>query len=839
MPQPRTPASVLFFVVFFLWLILPEGDYQSHPLNASDIATQQLARYHDALDVLNTTQWGDFAPRSSSDPKEKRDTEKEQVPHRYLNLTGFREEDGFAWEELQTFRDKSLRLSHHVVPPINGKQLWDMAQGLHVWENASSSLQGLWVRHPAVHRSFEDYNLTQIAPMLEWTGDESEWARNVTGETGRMLISLEGNKTLVAYEQLDDMDPPFSGGVIRAVKATATIEDSEGTGHNWAMKLWGVHWPRQGVMLLSTTSEKFEGIFGLPHLSPGPDYFRSSQRLLNESIANVLSKKEQNIYMDQTAPWSSDIENPLYTNNPSPHCEYIMYAQVHPPTREDLGMSLGGGSPDDTHDAIHAIEEELTSPLGAPIGHIPRLRMSAIMYSPDCGFYIETKGPPDYPPSEGDHLVGVKAEVHLAKIKRWVLVYAAAAFAQVHLLKNQIRDSSTPSNMGRVSFTTMSIMAVADCMTFTGAATWMSSAAATFLPTLALLFASFLSMTIGGSFLARVHEVQGPERRLRDRRSNSPEANTNTANSRAASTPEPTNSGGLLPGPVTAGRPPPPPASEEPIFIPSDQDIDAEIAEGAMAVPRATPSPDQRASAPPVTFQTLVGRCILLTLGLMFLAISSTTWYAGARSFFLNLCAFTYMSLWVPQIYRNIMRNCRRALNWPFVVGQSVLRMLPIAYFWVNPDNFLFSRTDVNTFLLLCGWVWLQILVLVAQDVVGPRFGIPSAWTPEAWDYHPVLREDNIEAGGLPIGLVADDEQQHGGGSDEKRHAAIDCAICKEVLEVPVVRTGEEDLNVAGVFARRLYMVTPCRHIFHSTCLEGWMKFRLQCPICREELPPL
>jgi len=28
-------------------------------------------------------------------------------------------------------------------------------------------------------------------------------------------------------------------------------------------------------------------------------------------------------------------------------------------------------------------------------------------------------------------------------------------------------------------------------------------------------------------------------------------------------------------------------------------------------------------------------------------------------------------------------------------------------------------------------------------------------------------------------------------------------------------------------------MVTPCRHVFHSNCLEGWMRFRLQCPNCR------
>ena len=119
-----------------------------------------------------------------------------------------------------------------------------------------------------------------------------------------------------------------------------------------------------------------------------------------------------------------------------------------------------------------------------------------------------------------------------------------------------------------------------------------------------------------------------------------------------------------------------------------------------------------------------------------------------------------------------------------------------------------------------------------------------------------------MEAGGLPIGLLAadDDATHHGAASGRRRSSAgaektkygsggamhvIDCSICQEILEVPVVRAGgDEDGGggrggVASVFARRMYMVTPCRHIFHTACLESWMKFRLQCPICREDLPPL
>lgn len=900
MPHTQHPAAGILLVLFLIWMLFPEGDNQTQSPAQSGLAAERLARYGDALRVLETTGWGDFAPSPDTD-----DSDTGTAP-RFLNLTGFREEDGFAWDDLDRFRERGLRLSRHAIPPVAGRQLWDVAQGEVVWANASGTLRGQWVRRPgSVPRAPDSYNLSRSVPSMDWVGDTVEWARNMTGETGRMILRLEGNKTVTTYDHLAEDSVPLSGGVIRNVQGTATIEDTTGSGLNWEMRLWGVHWPRQGVVVMATTSEKFEGIFGLPHLTPGANFFRSSQMLLNETLNRVVAKKHANLNVDQNMPWNSDIDNPLYTASPSPHCEFVMYAQVHPPMRQALGRAAPDLQTDPAEDVMRAIESELQSPVGAPIPSVPRLKMSAVIYSPDCAFFLETKGQPDFPLGEADHLVGMKTEVHTHQVKTWMLVYALVVLAQVQLLKNQMKESFTPSTMGRISFWTISAMAVVDGMTFTAAATWVSSAAATYLPTLALMFASFLSMTIGGSFLAKIHEVQVPESRRRrtgrsagSGRDVSPPTSSPTPGPPAPAapltsgpltsglltsgplTPGPLTPGSLTPGSLTPGPLTPAPltafanagslqprpltasrSNSQPVIVPSDQDVDAEIAaSGASAVPRtlapmASSSPDSNDAHPPrqtPTFQAMVGRFILFSLCISFLAISSSTWYPRARSLFLNLCAFAYLSLWLPQIYRNTARNCRRALHWQFVVGQSVLRLLPVAYFWTNEDNFLYARTDRPAFVLFCAWVWIQILVLAAQEVVGPRFGVPPGWTPDAWDYHPVLREDTVEAGGLPIGLVAAADDDDAGplasrrpshGADEKRGGgcvrAIDCAICREVLEVPVLTGRDEEGRVAGVFARRLYMVTPCRHIFHTTCLEGWMRFRLQCPICREELPPI
>jgi len=853
MPQQQQSAAGLFFFMLMLWLMFPDAENRTQSLLLSDLASERLRGFRSALDVLNQTRWRDFAPTKAD--------KQEGADERWLNLTGFRKEDRFAWEDLDHFRDRGEELSRYAMPALQSQQDWGLSEGLPVWANASGTIHGDWVkRSVSIPRGWDSYNLSASVPDMHWFGDDEDWARNITGDTGRMVVVLEGNKTATEYQQLASDQAPLAGGSIRNIKGTVQIEDSHGTHLSWESRLWGVHWPQTGVIMMTTTSEKFDGIFGLPHLTPSEDYFRSSQMLLNQTLAQTLDAKEEHIFVDQNTPWSSDMENPTYTKHPFPHCEFVLYAQILPPARQDVGLTKPDTEKDDLANIIQGIESELETPLGAPVGKVPPLQMSTIVYSPDCGFFLESKGPPEFPPGEAQHLIGLKREVHLYQVKTWLLVFAFVVFLQSFLAKWQLAEAYTPSTMARVSFVTASIMVVADGMTFMAAATWVSSAASTFLPTLVLMFSSFLSMTIGGSFLAKIHEVHRPE--WRDRAEERNRAAATTPNNTVGTTPDNTtvntpggaatpsavqqnNTGSLLPAPVTARRPAQ--TDSDPVIVPSDQDVDAEIAEvanAAAAVPQIGAAQGHRPRLTDAqSFQGIIGRYILSSLAVSFLIISSTTWYPNLRSMFLNLCAFLYLSLWVPQIYRNTMRNCRKALQWRFVIGQSVLRTLPLAYFWVKEDNFLYAVTEPRAFICLLLWLWVQICVLALQDAVGPRFVVPTSIVPEAWDYHPVLREDNLEAGGLPIGLVATDHPGLRGDDDETKKSSntrsIDCAICRAVLEVPVIKAGEEAGSVASAFARREYMVTPCRHIFHKHCLESWMRFKLQCPICRDELPPL
>lgn len=33
------------------------------------------------------------------------------------------------------------------------------------------------------------------------------------------------------------------------------------------------------------------------------------------------------------------------------------------------------------------------------------------------------------------------------------------------------------------------------------------------------------------------------------------------------------------------------------------------------------------------------------------------------------------------------------------------------------------------------------------------------------------------------------------------------------------------------------YLETPCMHKFHASCLLDWMRVKLECPLCRKQIP--
>ena len=563
---------------------------------------------------------------------------------------------------------------------------------------------------------------------------------------------------------------------------------------------------------------------------------------------------QESEYGTVSNPWTSSPHNPSDALFPVPHCEFIVYLQQHPNEETNIDFKK--------------LEKELRFPTGASMPSAPTIRMSALIFSPDCGFVLESKGPPDFAPQEGLHLYGPKLESYMRVARRCIMAFAAVICAQLFLLIRQMKDASTPSTKSRVSFYTIAMMALGDgfaCMGFMFVSMMIDAA---FLPLIATAFLSFLGVSFFGmKFLMDIWTVQAPERQERDRErrrrwTGFPAANTAPAPPAATTAATVTTPGAdTLPLPVTANRPAD--SGATPIITPSDQDLDAEAAENADNTVTQPTAQTTTLNTARREMSALYSKFYFLLLGLVFLSLHATTWPIPLRSFYTNTICLTYLSFWLPQINRNIARNCRRALRWEFVIGQSILRLAPIWYLYTVPNNVLFFANDRNMAYIFVAWIWLQVWALGSQEILGSRFFVPKGWAPPAYDYHPILHGGDDEESGstMPIGFTQvitspstissfpSVQPRTGSNNVRPNTGNFDCAICTENINVPIIRStrssdGESQSSAPAalsttIFARRAYMVTPCRHVFHSGCLEGWMRYRLQCPICRENLPPL
>ncbi|KAJ2159043.1 hypothetical protein GGF46_003335 [Coemansia sp. RSA 552] len=181
----------------------------------------------------------------------------------------------------------------------------------------------------------------------------------------------------------------------------------------------------------------------------------------------------------------------------------------------------------------------------------------------------------------------------------------------------------------------------------------------------------------------------------------------------------------------------------------------------------------------------------------------------------LAVLLFVVYSYWVPQIWRNARRGIARGLRAEYIVGTTLARLFIPVYFLACPKNIAFVAPTPLAWGL-AAYSLAQAGVLLLQQALGARFFVPPSLRPETYDYHPPL----------PPLLGTDEEACIGindSGDDVARRAHV-CTIC--ILPV-------SDATPAT------HAVTPCHHVYHAECLSRWMDVKLECPVCRAELPPV
>ncbi|KAK0318377.1 hypothetical protein LTR91_002199 [Friedmanniomyces endolithicus] len=815
-----------------------------------------------------------------------------------LNLTGLEDDRGYAWKGLQKVQERAKGRLQYALGDAGLKVLEGHAGGDDLpplYSNVTGHVHGHWVRSKLQDNVLvPPLNLSNYAPM-------SPFGPLAIDTFGRNITGADGDVRMRFHERTPyDADTITGAANVTGISAEMTLQDFQ-SGEEIDLELYGVYNMQIGQAVMTTTSNKMAGIFMLPHFTISEHTFESARKMLNQSISRTIRSQKAGSTLSLN-PWSSSVEDSTRTAFEAPQCELILYLQQLPPS--------GSRTVAVSSKVLAFLERESRFPTGAFLPSAPELRFSMLAFSPDCGYVLESKGEPDYVPQDGHHLTGPKIEVLQGRGRHHLLLFAVTIGGQFTLLMRQMREANTSSTRSRMSFYSISLLALGDgfvgiTFLFIGLAVrglWINLVATAFLAFLSVMF-------FGMRFLLDIWTAQAPERAIRAREEAEeerqrqerfrstlerlraerlqreaaseetpaspvtpaaepsadvnalapPPARTDPAESDPAQS-DPAQSDPaqsdpalpLLPLPVTAQRPTDTGAAA--VFMPSDQEglVTTQTGTGNMAAAEV--------EASSTSFGSIYIRFYLVLFATLFITLNAISWPTGLRRAYFTVLALISLSFWVPQIRRNVQRNCRKALTLEFVVGQSLLRMVPFIYFYAYKENVLFAEPQPYILLALAVWLWIQVLLLASQEFFGPRWFIRHDWAPPAYDYHPILREDE-EGATMPLGLseatsgsaptsplverrasLSSPTTRRGSIAKEakgKGKRVYNCAICFQDLEVPVVEAGgSSDTTVAGILARRSYMVTACRHIFHSPCLEGWMKYRLQCPICRETLPP-
>lgn len=762
-------GAFILFLVFFM-LFSPAG-------NPSRILTdrerQQLEQYFDTqtryVNWLNTSSWR----QSTHDLAGFKEYPEQAAFNGSLLPKAIYDHAMQIWTEEATQNDPEKSLPD-----------WPVESPLTYFTNISGIIKGEWER---INSHIVPIDMTIPTPAKNHTiggrGHNNDTDSGHQNEFANEFIFInpykEGNVTEnQGYTQMTIQKYPSedSGMNVSTIAAELTLY-SEGPEPQHTVALRGLYIKPEGNVVLITDSLKFAGSYGLPHLLLDETYFEEAKDIMVKSLNQSLNAKKRDPYYGIIQEAERLAEN----------CEYIIYGHIR-----STGL---------TPEEVQDIEDELKYPLGRPHRPTPPLRLQASLYSPDCAIGISTV-----------NAKGEKEEQYYRRVRNCVLAGTALLLIQTVVLTMQMKDTSTPSTISRISFISVALTALVDgavCMT----ALVMSFMETVALAFLAVAFVAFiLTVLFELRYLTMVYRSQLMES-IADARAREA-LNERTRQNESDTRTEPRL-----------------PMTERPAMPVVEQD-------------------ERQISG------MIYSRYYLCLLGFLILSVTSTSWPLILKRGYEYLVLFFIYSLWLPQIYRNIVRGSRKAFLWRYVIVTSCVRLIPVLYVFLVPANIVDHRYGGTFAAIICCYVWFQICLLVAQSIFGPRFFIPRGTYNALYDYHPVITEEDLETGfnfvkdsdnptnvrvGLPEAAVSLSDGDEDDTSLLQRKASVDCAICMNPVEVVILPKNKMHIasTPANILARRKYMVTPCKHVFHSDCMEQWMRTRLQCPVCRNPLPPI
>lgn len=245
-------VSLVVFVLIFFFFLPHKEESSSREQELGRLLNEERT----VINLLNGTSYGAL----------------DAGRNRWINITGLRQEDGFAWGLLPRVQQ---RTQEQFQKSLHGPLFTDMyspsrspyrldeiveTQGNFnvsieendwvrrdsLYQNVTGVVHGQWVRSKITDGLKSPVlNLTALVPDARYV--TQKYNRNITSQHGDMQIELIEN---------DSSTEKSSSELIREVRAKMIIKEEILGNDGWGMTLHGVHYLEQGQIILVTTSQK-------------------------------------------------------------------------------------------------------------------------------------------------------------------------------------------------------------------------------------------------------------------------------------------------------------------------------------------------------------------------------------------------------------------------------------------------------------------------------------------------------------------------------------------------------------------------------------------------------
>jgi hypothetical protein len=223
------PRAVSLLIILLILFIFPDPPT---PLGGTHYLDDAIERELAALELLNTTRYGDFDASSE----------------RWLNLTGLRKEDDFAWSSLGLVKDRVKEQIGHILGQEDASKALEgkTEHTLPIYRNVTGHIRGAWVRSK-LESNVKRPQLNMTALLPSDARFEHPFQRNITGKSGELRFDFSGRGK---SEVID-------GHVVQNMKAEVIIADDTSAGSGWTVLMYGQHFVDTGHIMLTTSSEKY------------------------------------------------------------------------------------------------------------------------------------------------------------------------------------------------------------------------------------------------------------------------------------------------------------------------------------------------------------------------------------------------------------------------------------------------------------------------------------------------------------------------------------------------------------------------------------------------------